>query len=148
MPRYTYECPTCLLKYLRHRHIADINEPEYCDHHNTPSYGVLSAQMHRIFTASFQIIGRPEKDNPENQIFNILTKGGGETDKLALMRAEEKRMERTYDNLQPAAKPAATMDDLLSSGIMEAAKRPDSLHNWRAANIPEKTFSEGETIPL
>lgn len=138
MPKYRYACYGCKKEYLRYKAICNIDRPEYCCGH----------EMTRLFTASFQIIGRPEKDNPENQIFNILTKGGAETDKLALMRAEEKRMERTYDNLQPAAKPAATMDDLLSTGIMEAAKRPDSLANWRAVNVPEKTFSENETIPL
>lgn len=145
MPRYTYRCVDCGKEYLRFKRFENINDPEYCLY---CCYQPLVTPMTRLFTASFQIIGRPEKDNPENQIFNILTKGGGETDKMALMRAEERRMERTYDNLQPAAKPAATMDDLLSSGIMEAAKRPDSLANWRAEHVPEKTFSEGETIPL
>lgn len=152
MPKYRYLCDVCGAEYLRYKRIENIDEPEFCVHkaNDVPLDFPWPAMyaMRRLFTASFQIIGRPEKDNPENQLYNILTKGGGETDKLALMRAEEKRMERTYDSLQPAAKPAATMDDLLSTGIMEAAKRPDSLHNWREANIKEKTFSEGETIPL
>lgn len=152
MPKYLYRCEVCGKEYLRYKRMQNIDEPEYCVHDAAePVLGFRMPThwpMTRLFTASFQIIANPEKDKPENQIFNILTKGGGETDRTALMREEEKRMERTYGSLQPAAKPAATMDDLLSSGIMEAARRPDSLANWRAANVPEKTFSEGETIPL
>lgn len=143
MGRYQYECPVCKRRVVRHKRMANLDQPEFCSLHTNSTI-----PMTRLFTADFQIIGRPEKDKPENQIFNILTRGGGETDKLALMREEEKRMERTYDSLQPAAKPAATMEDLLQTGIMEAARRPDSLANWRAANVKEKTFQENETIPL
>ncbi len=147
MPKYRYRCGQCGNEYLRYKRIENIDEPEWCIHPAT-GHGNIQFPMTRLFTASFQIIANPEKDKPENQLYNILTKGGGETDKVALMRAEEKRMERTYDSLQPAAKPAATMDDLLSTGLMEAARRPDSLANWRECNIPEKTFGENETIPL
>lgn len=149
MPKYKYRCEVCGAEYLRYKRIENIDTPEFCRCENSallPSG--YQYQMTRLFTASFQIIGRPEKDNPENQLYNILTKGGDETDKIALMRAEEKRMERTYDSFQPASKPAATMDDLLQTGLIEASKHPESLMNWRAANVPEKTFAEGETIPL
>jgi hypothetical protein len=137
--RYQYECQECRKRYIRHKRMSNLDVPELCATHHTP--------MQRLFTASFQIIGCMEKDKDENKLYKILTKGSGSTDEVALMRQDEKRMERDFANM-PEQKKEFGADEILATGIIEASRTEEGLANWRKEHIPEKSYTKDEVIPV
>jgi hypothetical protein len=138
MPKYTYRCQSCQKSFLRYKRYDNIEVPEFCTFHQT--------KMDRLFTASFQIIGCREGDKPENQLYNILTKGGGMTDQLAMYKKDRTRMESDLDALPPEQKEFTTQD-ILNTGIVQAAQSGnEGIANWRKEHIPERAYTEGEAI--
>lgn len=138
MPKYRYECGSCGRQFLRFKRFENLNQPEQC-----PTCPVV---MKRLFTASFQIIAHREQDKRENKLYDILTKGGTEADKLALYKQDMARQEATMNAMPDVAKEFTT-EDILNTGICEAARSGDvGIANWRKEHIPVKTYKQGEAI--
>ena len=144
MPKYNFWCPACGITELRYKRISDLDKREFCVHET--DLGTITVTMQRLFTASFQIIAHRQADMRENKLYDILTKGGGETDKLALFKEDQARLEQTLANTTAPEK-VWTSQDILETGIVEANRSGQvGLDNWRKEWISEKTYSDGETI--
>jgi hypothetical protein len=102
--------------------------------------------MRRLFTASFQIIGRPQKDERENDLYGIITNGGDAGDRLKAMRKDAELMERDAASMPDAPKPYGT-EEMLDSGLLQAARCGNSgLDKWCQEQIVEREYKEDEAI--
>lgn len=144
MPKYKFQCGVCNAETMAFRTFAGRDVTEICVRCLIQDRG--SNPMKRIFSADFQIIAEREADKRENKLYDILTKGGGEKDKLELYRQDMARLEKSQEGVKEQPK-EFTAQDILDSGIIEANRSGRvGIENWRKQNIPEKTYAEGETI--
>lgn len=128
---YQFECEKCNHTTIVQRSVADRNKPLKC-----PKKHLMRRVISKpYFTANL------EKDKPENQLYRVLTKSNSREDWLRRQREDEARYASKEAKETPLP-PSRSMDDILSSGIVEAARSSkEAVQRWREDNIPKDDFA-------
>jgi hypothetical protein len=140
MPKYKYECPECSQTEMRALLFSRFDDPQYCSRCNS--------LLTRVFHSRFQIIGEMEIHKRENQLYRIVTNGGGQKDQLAAFKEDQEYVEKENAELQRRMrKPEEfSADTILGSGLLEACKTHEGLAKWRADNIKDDPIPEPEPV--
>jgi putative FmdB family regulatory protein len=121
MPRYLFHCETCKCQLHILRNMDEASEIAFCPKCDNP--------VERIYTAPRFII--PQSDSAENDILGIIARSQSADDKRAVQDRYAQQNDAESDNLVDE-KSIVSMDQILSSGIVEAAQSGrHAVENWR-----------------
>jgi len=121
MPRYLFDCIGCKRRKQIVRPMTEGADPAFC-----PDCGTL---LDRIFTVPRIMI--PEHTSAENDIFGIIARSTSDKDKKAVQEKYAQQNDEESDSIIGEA-PIVSMDTILRSGIVEAAKSGiEAVNRWR-----------------
>jgi len=120
---YLFRCEDCKRTGEVARDVEERNSPESC---------LCGGKMRRTFTAPHFTANR-QCDRIENRLYQ-----GDREDVRKQQKADDAKYEKLTANWDVSKPKTKTMDDILSSGIVQAARSSkEAVMQWREEHIPK-----------